>query len=217
LLSPGDAQAEPAAELIGRSDGGFELLARSPGRYEVKIAAGSSRTVEVPSLPQPLELGGPWEVRFEPNRAAPERLAFDALLDWSKHPDPGVRYFSGMATYTKTFTMPAELLGKDKQLELDLGQVCVAARVRLNGRELGTLWNAPFRIRINDAAKSGDNTLEITVANLWPNRLIGDRALPEGKRVAWTTWNPFQKDSLLLESGLLGPVKLLVARRLELD
>jgi hypothetical protein len=50
--------------------------------------------------------------------------------------------------------------------------------------------------------------LAITVPNLWPNRLIGDQSLAPEKRVAWSTWNPFTKDSPLVESGLIGPVTL---------
>jgi hypothetical protein len=78
--------------------------------------------------------------------------------------------------------------------------------VRFNDKDLGVLWWTPFRGEITDAIKPGANTLEVTVANLWPNRLIGDQALPPEKRVAWTTWNPYAKDTPLLKSGLLGPV-----------
>ena len=56
-----------------------------------------------------------------------------------------------------------------------------------------------------------DIPLEVTVWNLWPNRLIGDAALPPEERVAWTTWNPFRKGDRLPESGLIGPVTLRTA------
>jgi hypothetical protein len=72
------------------------------------------------------------------------------------------------------------------------------ARVSVNGREMGTLWKAPFRLEITPALQPGENRLEIAVANLWLNRLIGDQALPPESRVAWTTWNPFARDSPLL-------------------
>ncbi|MBI4578543.1 MAG: glycosyl hydrolase, partial [Planctomycetes bacterium] len=152
------------------------------------------------------EVSGPWEVRFQPGRGGPEKVTFDTLLDWSKHPDRRVRYFSGEATYTTTVRIPAERLGSGRRLKLDLGRIEVMARVKLNGRDFGVLWTPPFRVDVTDAARDGDNVLEITVANLWPNRLIGDQSLPPADRVAWTTWNPFRGDSPLLESGLLGPV-----------
>ncbi|MBI3852838.1 MAG: glycosyl hydrolase [Verrucomicrobia bacterium] len=157
------------------------------------------------------EIKGPWEVRFQPGRGAPEQPSFETLADWSKHADPGVKYFSGMATYRNAFnwkpenSQPSTL---NPQLFLDLGHVEVMARVKINGKDAGTVWKSPFRVNINGSLKSGENQLEITVANLWPNRLIGDAALPKEQRVAWTTWNPFAKDTPLLESGLLGPVTI---------
>lgn len=159
-------------------------------------------------VPKPVEIRGPWEVRFQPQRGAPEKIILAELLDWSKHADSGVRYFSGTAEYTTSFTVPPEWTGADQRLELDLGKVAVMARVKLNGKDLGILWKPPFAVEIAGAVKPGTNTLEITVANLWPNRLIGDQSLPPEKRVAWTTWNPFAKDAPLLESGLIGPVTL---------
>ncbi len=152
-----------------------------------------------------IEIPGPWQVRFQPGRGAPEEIEMRQLIDWSQSPDAGVRHFSGQATYQTTFSFDAKL-APDAKVMLDLGQVFVCARVKLNGKDLGVLWWAPFKLEITAAVKPGVNTLEITVANLWPNRLIGDQALPPQERVAWTTWNPFTKDTPLQRSGLLGPV-----------
>ncbi|MCO5052883.1 MAG: hypothetical protein M9920_11320 [Verrucomicrobiae bacterium] len=158
-----------------------------------------------------LELTRPWSVQFQAHRGAPAQATFEALTDWSKHTDAGVRHFSGVATYRTTFKADREAGASGQQWHLDLGRVEVMARVKLNGHDVGTVWKAPFRVKITDALQAGDNQLEIEVANLWPNRLIGDAALPQEKRVAWTTWNPFTPDTPLLESGLLGPVRLLIA------
>ena len=81
----------------------------------------------------------------------------------------------------------------------------------LNGRDLGILWKAPYVVDITDALKPGGNVLEVAVANLWPNRLIGDKSLPAGEGVAWTTWNPFEPGTPLLGSGLIGPVTVTAA------
>jgi len=138
-------------------------------------------------------------------------VRLDRLLSWSAHPDPGVRHFSGAAVYRTTFpwaTKPSEISNPESEIFLDLGRVEVMARVRLNGADVGTVWKAPFRLNITRALRPGDNQLEIEVANLWSNRLIGDAGLPVAQRVAWTTWNPFTADTPLLESGLLGPVSL---------
>ena len=55
------------------------------------------------------------------------------------------------------------------------------ARVRLNGYDCGVGWCPPWRVEITGAITSGTNQLEIEVANLWPNRLIGDQSLPESE------------------------------------
>jgi hypothetical protein len=88
--------------------------------------------------------------------------------------------------------------------------------VALNGHDLGILWKPPFRVDITDSVKPGDNVLEVRVADLWPNRMIGDAALPEAERFTWSSYEPFTKDSPLPKSGLLGPVTLLSAKTLPL-
>jgi hypothetical protein len=161
------------------------------------------------------EVSGPWKVNFRSGRGAPDKLTFDKLTEWSKHNDPAVKFFSGVAKYATTLDWrPAQssIFNRQSPIFLDLGRVEVMARVKLNGKEVGIVWKPPFRVEISKALQPGENALEIEVANLWPNRLIGDAGLPTDQRVAWTTWNPFTKDAPLLESGLLGPVTLVATR-----
>lgn len=160
-----------------------------------------------------LTINGPWQVQFEPRRGAPAQITMDTLADWSKHSDAGVRHFSGVATYRTQFEWQPTAGGSASRLSLDLGRVQVMAGVKLNGRDLGVVWTTPPRLDTAGALRSGVNTLEVRVANLWPNRLIGDASLPEPQRVTWTTWSPFTKDMPLLESGLLGPVRVLRSER----
>jgi hypothetical protein len=157
-------------------------------------------------VPLKTEIRGPWQVQFQSGRGAPEQIVMEQLTDWSQHPDTGVKYFSGQATYRTTFSLDPKLEAKDSRWVLDLGQVFVCAQVKLNGQDVGIVWRSPFQVEITRAIRPGENVLEITVANLWPNRLIGDQSLPPEKRIAWTTWNPYTKDTPLLRSGLLGPV-----------
>ena len=130
-----------------------------------------------------------------------------------------MKYFSGTAAYRREIEIPAGLIGKNKRLHLDLGQVKYLAEVRLNGMDLGVLWKPPFRVDISQAAKPGKNMLEVKVTNLWPNRLIGDQFLPESQRITRTNDKTYTKKSPLLESGLLGPVSIRVVegRRLEAE
>jgi hypothetical protein len=160
----------------------------------------------VADLAMKLELKGPWSVRFTPGGGAPEQVGFPELISWTDHTDPGIKHFSGAAFYSSSFEWPAD----GQHLTLDLGKVAVLASVKLNGRDLGVLWKEPFAIDVSKALRPGRNDLEIRVVNTWNNRLIADAALPENKRITWTTWSPFQPGDALQSSGLLGPVVLRV-------
>ena len=133
-------------------------------------------------------------------------LTLPQLISWTDTADEAVKYFAGTATYTRSIHVPPDFFGAGKRVWLDLGVVKNLAAVTLNGRALGTLWKAPFRVDITAAAQPGENRLELQVTDLWPNRLIGDQRLPEAQRTTWTTWQPYRADSPLLPSGLLGPV-----------
>lgn len=154
------------------------------------------------------ELDGPWQVAFDPKLGGPGDVTFTKLEDWSQRAEPGIKHFSGIATYRKTFDLPRDSAKRTERVLLDLGVVHNLARVRLNGRDLGVVWCAPWQVDVTDAIQAKGNRLEIEVANLWPNRLIGDQALPEEERVGWTTLKAYRADSPLLPSGLLGPVTL---------
>jgi hypothetical protein len=162
---------------------------------------------DFPTLRSVATLDGPWEVVFDEKRGGPGAVVFDTLLDWAKHSDERVRHYSGIATYRKTFDCPTNA----GPVLLDIGEVPGLARIRLNGQDLGVLWCAPWRSDITAAVKPTANQLEIDVANRWPNRLIGDSALPEDQRIAWTTWSPYKPESPLLPSGLLGPIQLMTS------
>lgn len=151
------------------------------------------------------EINGPWEVSFDPRWGGPARVTFDRLEDWTTRSEEGIRYYSGTAAYRKVFDVPAGTRGK--RLFLDLGVVNYLAAVRLNGKDLGVIWTAPWRVDITQAVKQRGNSLEIEVVNLWPNRLIGDAKLPPEKRYTKTNVPP-DPDWQLFPSGLLGPVTL---------
>ena len=92
-------------------------------------------------------------------------------------------------------------------MALYLGEVKYATQVRLNGHDMGPLWTKPFRVDISAVVKPAGNVLEIDVANLWPNRIIGDTRLPPERRYTHTNFT-YNADTPLWKSGLLGPVKL---------
>jgi len=133
-------------------------------------------------------------------------VTFDRLEDWTERPEEGIKYYSGTATYRKKFDKPRGTTGK--RLYLNLGKVNYIAEVRLNGKNLGVVWCAPWRVEVTEGMRARDNELEIDVANLWPNRLIGDAGLPPEKRLTKTNVRTYKAGSPLLPSGLLGPLKL---------
>jgi hypothetical protein len=179
------------------------------------------------------ELPGPWQLAFPSGSGAPRAITLPKLVSWSQHEDKNIRHFSGTAEYRTQFEMPES----NSRVHLDLGKVQVMARVHLNDQDLGILWKAPFRVDLTRALRTGSNDLRIEVVNLWPNRLIGDAALPEdsdrdakGTLKAWPQWlldgqpSPtgrrtfvtfplWKPEEALLESGLLGPVTLVPSAR----
>jgi hypothetical protein len=170
-------------------------------------AAAPSRSVPEPVTNTLAEVRGPWNVSFQADRGAPAQARFDTLSSWATSSDPGIRYFSGTATYTASFTATREWLANHARIRLDLGEVKNIAEVSVNGKVVGVAWQAPFIVDVTEAIKAGPNRLEIKVANLWPNRMIGDKQ-PGARRIAYATFDPFKADSPLLPSGLLGPVML---------
>lgn len=152
-------------------------------------------------------LGGTWDVSFPPNLGAPAHSLFSRLESWTESGDAEVRYFSGTAVYHKMMTIDGDWLKSGAHIQLDLGGVKNLAEVVVNGRSVGILWKPPFACDITDALKRGDNTLEIRVTNLWPNRLIGDKQ-PGSHPVAFASFDAFESNLPLLPSGLLGPVTL---------
>lgn len=215
------------------------IQASQPGKYSMKFADGSTRQFEIGRLSPAIELNNDWNVHFSPKDGGPEHVKFDKLVSWSDHPDKGVKYYSGTATYTKKFMIPTDQIGADRRHLLDLGRVEVMAEVKLNGKDLGILWKPPYRVDISSAVRPGENTLDVKVVNLWINRLIGDEFLPEdsdrnpdGTLKAWpqwllegkssptgrhtfTSWRLWSKNDPLQPSGLIGPVKIVPAAHVE--
>jgi hypothetical protein len=163
---------------------------------------------------QSWEISGPWQVHFPPGWGAPASRTFPQLISWTEDSDEGVKYFSGIASYHKTLDLAPEQLAAGKRLVLDLGRVRFLAEVHINGRRLGVVWKPPFQVDITEATRAGKNELIIEVGNTWSNRLVGD-ARTEGRDFCRTniirslTWTVPWKDTPLLESGLLGPVRLI--------
>ena len=177
-------------------------------RKPIAADAAGAATTNSPGILHRQTVAGSWDLQFDPKWGGPESIVFDQLVDWTKRPEEGIQHYSGTAIYRKTFDLTT-VPQNGERLFLDLGEVHEVSTIRLNGVDLGVVWTKPARVDITRAAKAGSNRLEITVVNLWPNRLIGDVGLPPEKQFTETNMRKFNAATPLLPSGLLGPVEVL--------
>ena len=167
-------------------------------------------------------LAGPWTLAFPAHWGAPSSVQMPALTSWTSNPDPGVKYFSGTATYTKVVRASPAWFRSGQHIYLDLGKVRDIAEIKINGKPVGFVWAPPYRLDVTTALRPGINRLEIKVTNEWTNRQIGDRLLPPGKRVLsqGDAASPgigggtglFGGPAQPAESGLLGSVRFVAER-----
>ncbi|WP_327195186.1 glycosyl hydrolase [Sphingomonas sp. LH128] len=210
LWHPETGTSEPVGYRMEGEETIVPLAMEADGAVFVVFREQTDRRSLVLPAKEPVVLAriqGPWKVAFEPGRGAPAAVSLAALEPLQTDARSGVRYFSGIATYTRSFNAPAAWK-PGQPLWLDLGSVGDLAQVSVNGKDVGTVWHSPYRLDVSAALKTGRNDLEIRVANKWVNRLVGD-AQGDGAKVTWTAVPTYRKDAPLLPSGLIGPVELL--------
>ena len=149
-----------------------------PLTAEVSMSDGAKRTIAA-LPPESVTVDSPWKVSFPAGWDAPANTTFCTLGPWNEHPEAGIKYFSGTATYRNRIAADAfPRIGDGGRVMLDLGVVKNFAEVAVNGKKHPALWRPPFRVDITDAVKGCEAIdLEIKITNLWPNRLIGDDRL----------------------------------------
>ncbi|MCY1720949.1 glycosyl hydrolase [Prolixibacteraceae bacterium Z1-6] len=206
-------------EVKSKEENVYELVLWESGEYYLTTNTGKKEKISTTVTPS-IEITGDWNVTFIPATEAKEiETTFDKLTPWNKNPVPEIKYFSGTADYTNSFTITTEQAARPARL--NLGEVLNIARIWVNGKDLGIVWTAPWSVDISDAIKEGNNELKIEVTNCWANRLIGDAGLPESQ---WTTrtnvrrvpdrseykagHQAFSAEDELMPSGLVGPVKI---------
>jgi hypothetical protein len=170
-----------------------------------KTTTEISHTLPKVTETQMATLDGPWTLNFQPDRGAPPSITLDKLLSWSDSADASVKYFSGTGTYTQTMQAPQAWFKKGAHLWLDLGDVKNLAEITVNGKNLGVVWHAPYRVDVTSVLQPGANELTIKVTNAWVNRLIGDEQSGATK-YTFADVKPYKENSPLLVSGLLGPI-----------
>jgi hypothetical protein len=149
-----------------------------------------------------------WKLNFEGKLSNPKPIQLNKLQDLSKSNDPLIKYFSGNIVYNSTFEVNLSE-AKNNDVYLDLGEVNNMAKIWINDQYVGGLWTPPYRVKVSAALKQGLNKVRIDVVNTWVNRMIGDKIVPEKERETWSGINPYNPDSPLQKTGLLGPIKLI--------
>lgn len=220
------------------ADSVFVVFRKAGAPSATVVANRIDGTSATDAAAQPLVLPGPWMVSFQEKRGAPASLAMPTLAPLNESADNGVKFFSGVATYTTTFDVSQAPAGR---VMLNLGEVNVIADVKVNGQPAGIAWRPPYTLDVTKLIRPGRNELSVAVANLWVNRLIGDEFLPadleyatkgskftigkidkfptwwndagylaKRERIALPSWRHYTKDDALVPSGLVGPVRLVV-------
>ena len=188
---------EPAfAETMNESSAGVGAQTRPQSRYVPASFTSSCHD----TLPDPLPF----------HRGPAGKIRRDALSDLSKSTDPAIRHYSGKVVYRTTFMASKPSAGEIARLSF--GGAREIARVKVNGREAGGIWTAPYEVQVTDLLRDGENNLEVEVCTSWVNRLVGDAALPAEKRPTWISVGGYKANHPLVPSGLFGPTRLVVER-----
>jgi len=203
-----------------REDGRTEVyLQLEPGQSCV-LRTFSSRKIEGPSWQylkpsgEPYEVKGTWRATFiQGGPKLPAAFETKNLASWTELSDAEAKRFAGTVRYKISFDKPE--VNTDEWV-LDLGRVCESARVKINGRYVGTLWCIPFKIPVGQFLRKGENELEVEVTNLSANRI----ADMDRRKIVWKKFYEinfvnihYQKFDASgwpeMDSGLLGPVRLI--------
>ncbi|MGE4434246.1 MAG: glycosyl hydrolase [Bacteroidales bacterium] len=183
-----------------------------------------------------IKINTPWTISFPEDTSAAGQVTEKKLKSLHLYKDKEVKYFSGTATYTTSINLPTSYAGGGKKIMIDLGNVAFFAEISINGNRLPVLWKPPYVCDVTAFIHDGNNSIEVKVTNLWTNRLIGDEFLPvensydkwgeldkfpdwyvndqpyNGKRNTFVAWKQYDKHGPLTESGLMGPVRIYVAK-----
>jgi len=197
-----------------------------PGKLSLTMADGATIEESFKARPN-VSLDTDWTVTFPKGNDIDKPVLFKSLTPWNEHADERIRYFSGTAVYSREFNCEPD----GHEIWFELGQVEVISELYINGKKAQILWKPPYKANITDLVKPGKNRVDVHVANLWPNRMIGDERFPldfeprgrglvwplpqwlvedkprpEPRRKSFATCSYYKKDDPLLPSGLIGPV-----------
>jgi hypothetical protein len=208
----GAAGEVPVLPEIRRTDEGYEIRGAVSGKYRLTESDGTALVAEVQS--EVIHAIRPQSVQLAFSGA--ETLNLDSLVSWTSLEPEALRYYSGTAAYSIGFELPGDwTAAADDELYLCLGEFAATAEVALNGSPLGTAWMPGQRIPLRDVRTEGTNLLEVEVANVYRNRILGDLREFGEVRSVWTTspvTDLLKAEHPLQSSGLLGPLQIVRVR-----
>jgi len=168
---------------------------------------GKGTKTNFPDLKSLQTIDNTWVVDFLNKDIGPEAPEiFETLSDWSKSGNEKIKYYSRTAIYKTSFKVGN--IPEGQELFINLGNIGVMAQVKLNGIDVGVTWIAPYTLNVTDCLKEGENAIEIEVVNLWRNRLLKDKKLPENERYTWHLVDDIKNGEEPHTSGLIGPVSI---------
>jgi len=223
----GKVSAAPATRQTGKATS----LTLELEPYASRVLAFTRRTLPSTALPSStpaliVDISRGWNISFGDGG---QPITADQLHSWTD--DPETRYFSGIAKYKKTISIPRTMLRQGNSVRLDFGEgqplspqplkagmqawldppVREAAIVYLNGKRAGSLWCPPYSVDITSLVHSGQNDLEIDVANLALNDMAG-HSLPDYHWLNLRYGTRFEAQDMdkvqPIPAGLLAPVRL---------
>jgi len=204
---------------------GIEAMASHNGIHQFILADGEKYSVAVNDIPAAFEIAGDWQLVLEGTNFPRVERKLARLSSWTE--DPATKHFSGTGRYSIAFDLPASYRKKDLQQELQLGDVGNVADVRINGQSVGVIWMRGQSLDVTRVVKAGRNLLEVEVTNTLINRVAGWKTVPELpddlRRIYGRGNNDEAPRALYLSgfealprSGLIGPVTILVHKRVRL-
>ncbi len=205
LWDPMTAKVAPLTDA--HEDGQVTRVAMALAPYESQVVMFADRQLPTASSVarvQALDISQGWNVKFDqPTQGSGPALpamSLDAGTSWTAHET--TRGYSGVATYTKTVNIAADLAGDPAPVCIDFGEgtpladraranrgshgyaaeldspVRDAAVVYINDQRAGAAWCSPYRVDVTGLLRPGPNVVRIDVANLAVNAIAAAGKYP---------------------------------------
>ncbi len=203
---------EWSVPFVGKDGDGFLNSASRAGSYTFVNEKNEKTIKELKPYEITENIGIDGSIEFVPAYDAEiPLLEINNLESLTSSDNPDIKYFSGTAIYRIKFMLPENILQSGDELFLDIGKFESTVKVSLNENDLGISWMPGNKIKVTGLLKK-ENILEVEVANVFRNRIIGDYIQFGELKNIWTSApvsDFLDKDKPLKPSGLLGPLTIL--------